>query len=178
MVEVEYSEKTRLALDQQKEARYQNWRDIVFSCYGPTICELQLQNNANLDKICSQSFNKLQYTLIRDMFLHKPKDFHKYDVEKLGSNKFHIRMLSGEATYIQFEQYQLLDLMVVVLSNNNQNGMRFKQQIQKINGYEVITDIGIVPQGASSHFYLPSGGKEVFILRFVDGSKEYQPDFK
>lgn len=68
--------------------------------------------------------------------------------------------------------------MVVVLSNNNQNGMRFKQQIQKINGYEVITDIGIVPQGASSQFYLPSGGKEVFILRFVDGGKEYQPDFK
>lgn len=103
MVEVEYSEKTRLALDQQKEARYQNWRDIVFSCYGPTICELQHQNTANLDKICGQSFNKLQYTLIRDMFLHKPKDFHKYDVEKLGSNKFHIRMLSGESSYIQFE---------------------------------------------------------------------------
>ena len=63
------------------------------------------------------------------MFLHKPKDFHKYDVEKLGSNKFHIRMVNGEATYIQFEQYQLLDLMVVVLTNTNQNGIKFRQNI-------------------------------------------------
>jgi hypothetical protein len=68
--------------------------------------------------------------------------------------------------------------MVVVLTNTNNNGLRFRQHISKINGYEVITDVGIVPQGNSSVFFLPSGGKEVFILRFVDGNKEYLPDFK
>lgn len=177
LVEIEYSEKTRVSLDRQKETKYQTWRDIMFSCYGPTICDLQQLDSQYLNQICSQSFNKLQFQLIKDMFLHKPSDFQKYGVEKLGRNMFHIKMKDGSVKNVHFEQYQLLDLMVVVLSNNNPDGMRFTQKIKQIKGYELISDQGLVIQGGSNNLEIASGGQEIFLLRFIDGKKEYFPDF-
>jgi hypothetical protein len=131
-----------------------------------------------MDNISNESFNKMQFLLIKDMFLHKPVDFHKYGVEKLGSNKFHIKMNNGQVRNVHFEQYQLLDLMVVILSNNNSEGIKFEQNIQKINGYELVSKDGVVELGHSNFITIPAGGKEVFILRFVDGEKEYLPDFR
>ena len=41
LVEIEYSEKTKSSLDREHESRYLDWRDIAFSCYGPSICDLK-----------------------------------------------------------------------------------------------------------------------------------------
>ena len=150
----------------------------MVSCYGPSVCELQQLSTESLERVARQSFNKLQHCLIRDMFLNKPQNFHKYGVEKLGSNKFHVRMEDGEVNHIHFEQYQLLDLMVVIMSNNNSKGIVFNQNVSKINGYELISESGHIRVGEETQFQMTAGDKEVFVLRFIDGAKEYLPDFK
>ena len=112
------------------------------------------------------------------MFLNKPANYHKYGVEKLGSNKFHVSMTDGQISHVHFEQFQLLDLMVVIMSNNNPRGLTFNQKISKINGYELISESGLIRIGEACQFYMGAGEKEVFVLRFIDGAKEYLPDFK
>ena len=51
LVEVEYSEKTRATLDRQPETRYQNWRDVMVSCYGPSVCDLEQLNTEGLERL-------------------------------------------------------------------------------------------------------------------------------
>lgn len=50
--------------------------------------------------------------------------------------------------------------------------------MSKINGYELICEDGLLHVGEQTQFVMASGAKDVFILRFVDGAKEYLPDFK
>ena len=178
LIEIEYSEKTKVALDRERGRHFLTWRDIVFSSYGPSTCSLHQIQEETLVKIGdSQTFNKLQYYLVRDMFLNKPSNFHKYNPEKLGSNQFHIRMKQGKVVPIHFEQYQLLDLMVVVLRNDLKRRIRFDHKILKLKGYEFICAKGKLGAGKSVEFEIGSRKIEIFILRFVDGSKEYLPDF-
>lgn len=178
LLEIEYSEKTRQALDRESEARFVTWRDVVFSSYGPTTCSLQQVNDPELKRIDNEAFNKLQYHLLRDMFMNQPEDFHKYKPEKLGSNKFYVKMKNGSQVMpISFTQYQLLDLMVVVLRNEHNKSFKFQHKIMKMNGYELITAEGECKIGQSNLFHIGSKKNEIFILRFIDGNKEYLPDF-
>lgn len=177
LLEIEYSDKTMKALDQEVEEKFHNWRDVVFSSYGPTTCNLQQINESQYKNIDDQAFNKLQYHLLRDMFLKKPKDFHKYQAEKLGSNKFHVKMKSGKVEQINFTQYQLLDLMVVVLQNPHKRNFKFEHRIVQMTGYELVTADGESTVGDRSSFSIGPRGSEIFVLRFIDGTKEYLPDF-
>jgi len=68
--------------------------------------------------------------------------------------------------------------MVVIMSNNNSKGIAFNQKVSNINGYELISESGLIKAGEESEFYMAGGEKDVFVLRFVDGTKEYLPDFK
>jgi hypothetical protein len=177
LIEIEYSEKTRVALDKERAPHFLSWRDVVFSSYGPATCSLQQLSAAELLRLDRQAFNKLQYVLLRDMFLNKPKKFFKYKPEKLGANQFHIKMKDGKVVPINFEQYQLLDLMVVILKNDSNRSLKYDHKILKLNGYELVSAEGLVPRGGVSQFVIGANQLEVFVLRFVDGNKEYMPDF-
>lgn len=177
LLEIEYSEKTRQALDREREQRFLTWRDVVFSSYGPTTCSLQQVNDSEMNRIDREAFNKLQYYLLRDMFMNQPGDFHRYKPEKLGSNKFHVKMKNGKVKPISFTQFQLLDLMVVVLRNEHNQSFKFQHKILKLNGYELITAEGECDIGKLSNFSIGAKKNDIFVLRFVDGHKEYLPEF-
>lgn len=47
--------------------------------------------------------------------------------------------------------------MVVIISNNNSKGIVFNQKISKINGYELISESGLIRVGEECQFSMTGG---------------------
>lgn len=139
LIEKFFTNKTTSNLDKQKEKRYQNWRDLVFTSYGSDICNLGVASIDNHDCL------ELEFLLWKDLFRTQDSLLHNInDFTFIGEIDliFPLREDMRETVEFKVSRIVLYNMIFFYFYPNSNNLLQLTCQYSGLAEMRIISDSG------------------------------------
>ena len=134
-----------------------NWRDSVFSVYGPHTCGISVVE-------CEEIH------IIYDFLLYESwKSYADHRIGKKLTN-FNLTFTDGHQGTLDIYLLSIPNMVIYAFKNENEYGVDINTEIVGIKNMEILGPEGKV--SFNQHFRIDAGGHDIFILRQVEAPGE------
>lgn len=167
VLEIFYLEETTSLFDQQTDPKYSTWRNLVFSSYGPSTCDLHMFTNQECSSLPMDPSAYVQYRAWRSFFRSPPAKYHKFVQEAPTMGTTDVGMKTGEIKDLKLEKVSALGLHFYVLRTLEDENIECYSDISLCDGYDIICRDGSFGKDFSKEGLLkvPYGSCEIMILK-------------
>ena len=157
---IKYEKEVKGGGDAAKANEIKNWRNSVFSIYGPQTCGIKIIE-------CEEIH------VIHDYLIYE--GWKSYAKMRIGNKltDFKLTFDDGHKGDLAIYILSVPKMIIYAFKNNNGYGVDINTEIMGIKNMEIVGPEGKV--GFNQHFKIDSGSHDVFILREVE-DKEVEAD--
>jgi hypothetical protein len=147
VIELFYPDEITAQFDRLSDSKYKTWRNVVFSSYGPSTCDLHMFTSKECKSLPMDPSAYVQYRAWRSFFRSPPSKYSKFVKKTPTKGNTDVQMKNGQLKSLPFEKVEVMGLYFYVLRTSESVNIRCMAEISVSEGYDIICRDGSIGRG-------------------------------